>query len=74
MYYSENPVLDLLLNRLKILLIQVKVFNKSMKDNRLVEIEADGEEDRIIFRLRAYPIKLPSTISNEIVNKFFFSV
>lgn len=45
-----------------------------MKDTRPIEIVVDRDEDRIIFGLRAYLIKLPNISSNKIVNELFFLV
>lgn len=72
MYFSENPAPELLLDGLKILLAWVDAFNKSVKDNRPVDIEVDGDEDGITSGSRAHPIELFDVGFNEIINELFF--
>lgn len=71
-YFPKNPISDMQLDRLKVLLAWVEAFNKSVKDNKLVEIEANRDEDGIIAKSRAHLIELSDTKSNKTVSEHFF--
>lgn len=73
-YFLENFILNLLLNRLKILFALINTFNKFIKDNRPINIKVNKDKDRIIFRLKTYLIKLFNIDSNKIVNKLFLLI
>lgn len=72
MYFSKNPILNFLLDKLKALFTQIEAFNKFIKENKPIEIEVDKDKNRITSRSKTYLIKFSNIGSIKMVNKLFF--